>query len=652
MKQVLVIALLITCQFLSAQDYKFGKVSKAELEEEFYPLDSTADAAYLYKYRRSYFSYSQNVGFRLITEIHQRIKIYTSEGYEYANQMITYYNPERGDRESVSGIKGYTYNLVDGKIKKEKLSKSGIFKEKINIYNSRVKLTMPDLQEGSVIEIKYEITSPYATSIADVEFQKGIPIKTLKSQLEFPEYYTFNKTSKGFYNVPMRSTTKPGSIGNLRFTVHNFTFEDTNIPALRDDEAFVSNINNYRGGMKFELANTNFIKIGGSFKNYSTTWESVSKNIYKSKSFGGELDKTSYYKDDLKLITEKAATSNEKLFAIFEFVKRKVKWNGIYGKYSDKGLRAAYKENEGNVADINLMLTSMLRSSGFNANPVLVSSRGNGIPLFPTSKGFDYVITMVSLPDNSYILLDATEPYSLPNVLPVRALNWNGRVVTKNGASSWVKLTSSVPAAEENMIMVKLTEDLELEGIARTIYKNLNAVNFRRNYNHIKDEKLVEKFEENNNVEVDNFKISNQNNIGKAIVRNVKFTSEDLVEQINDKIYIEPLLYLTKRQNPFKLEERKFPVDFATAWKDLERVTIELPEGFKVESLPESKAIALPDNIGVFKYQVQQLGNKIKTVSSLEFNKAMIPAQYYGFLKDFYSQLVKKETEKIVLTKI
>ena len=652
MKQVLVIALLITCQFLSAQDYKFGKVSKAELEEEFYPLDSTADAAYLYKYRRSYFSYSQNVGFRLITEIHQRIKIYTSEGYEYANQMITYYNPERGDRESVSGIKGYTYNLVDGKIKKEKLSKSGIFKEKINIYNSRVKLTMPDLQEGSVIEIKYEITSPYATSIADVEFQKGIPIKTLKSQLEFPEYYTFNKTSKGFYNVPMRSTTKPGSIGNLRFTVHNFTFEDTNIPALRDDEAFVANIDNYRGGMKFELANTNFIQIGGRFKSYSTTWESISKNIYKSKSFGGELDKTSYYKDDLKLITEKAATSNEKLFAIFEFVKRKVKWNGIYGKYSDKGLRAAYKENEGNVADINLMLTSMLRSSGFNANPVLVSSRGNGIPLFPTSKGFDYVITMVSLPDNSYLLLDATEPYSLPNVLPVRALNWNGRVVTKNGASSWVKLTSSKPATEENMIMVKLTEDLELEGIARTKYKNLNAVNFRRNYNHIKDEKLVEKFEENNNVEVDNFKISNQNNIGKAIVRNVKFTSEDLVEQINDKIYIEPLLYLTKRQNPFKLEERKFPVDFATAWKDLERVTIELPEGFKVESLPESKAIALPDNIGVFKYQVQQLGNKIKTVSSLEFNKAMIPAEYYGFLKNFYSQLVKKETEKIVLTKI
>jgi hypothetical protein len=45
-----------------AQDYKFGKVSKEELEEKTYPLDSTADAAYLYKYRRTYFDFLENKG--------------------------------------------------------------------------------------------------------------------------------------------------------------------------------------------------------------------------------------------------------------------------------------------------------------------------------------------------------------------------------------------------------------------------------------------------------------------------------------------------------------------------------------------------------------------------------------------------------------
>ena len=653
MKKKIIILFILIAQIatVSAQNYKFGKVSKEELEEKFHPIDSTADASYLYKYRRSYFNYSDTQGFQLITEIHQRIKIYTKEGFEYATKSITYYNPDSGERESVNSIKGYTFYLKNGKVEKEKLSKDGIFQEKINEYNSRKKITMSKITEGCVLELKYTIVSPYPTSIEDVEFQKSIPIKKLKSQIEFPEYYTFKTIAKGYYSVPMTNTSKGSKIGNTNFRTEIFNFEDENIPVLKNNEAYVANINNYRGGVKFELAQTNFISIGGDFKNYSNSWETVSKQIFKSTSFGSELDKSSYYKDDLEKILANNTTDQDKIGAIFEFVKSQVKWNGFYGKYAEKGVRAAYKENTGNVADINLMLTSMLRSAGLEANPVLVSSRGNGVPLFPTLNGFDYVISIVQFPDNSYVLLDATELYSLPNVLPVRALNWDGRIVTKDGTSSWVKLSSTKHAIEDNMMMVKISDDLIVEGLIRTKYENLNALNFRKNYNHIKEEELIKDYEENNNIETEEFKILNQEDIYKDIVRNVKFSSEDLIEQIGNKLYIEPNLFLTKRENPFKLAERKYPVDFATAWRDINRVSIEIPEGYTVEKLPESLAIALPNNLGVFKYQVSQNGNKVKSLSILEFNSAMIPSEYYAYLKDFYSKLVKKQTEKIVLIK-
>ena len=653
MKKKIIVLFILIAQIatVSAQNYKFGKVSKEELEEKFHPIDSTADASYLYKYRRSYFNYSDTQGFQLITEIHQRIKIYTKEGFEYATKSINYYNPDSGERESVNSIKGYTFYLKNGKVEKEKLSKDGIFQEKINEYNSRKKITMSKITEGCVLELKYTIVSPYPTSIEDVEFQKSIPIKKLKSQIEFPEYYTFKTIAKGYYSVPMTNTSKGSKIGNTNFRTEIFNFEDENIPALKNNEAYVANINNYRGGVKFELAQTNFISIGGDFKNYSNSWETVSKQIFKSTSFGSELDKSSYYKDDLEKILANNTTDQDKIGAIFEFVKSQVKWNGFYGKYAEKGVRAAYKENTGNVADINLMLTSMLRSAGLEANPVLVSSRGNGIPLFPTLNGFDYVISIVQFPDNSYVLLDATELYSLPNVLPVRALNWDGRIVTKDGTSSWVKLSSTKHAIEDNMMMVKISDDLIVEGLIRTKYENLNALNFRKNYNHIKEEELIKDYEENNNIETEEFKILNQEDIYKDIVRNVKFSSEDLIEQIGNKLYIEPNLFLTKRENPFKLAERKYPVDFATAWRDINRVSIEIPEGYTVEKLPESFAIALPNNLGVFKYQVSQNGNKVKSLSILEFNSAMIPSEYYAYLKDFYSKLVKKQTEKIVLIK-
>lgn len=651
LKKIIIVIVFFIQLAVVAQNYKFGKVSKAEIEEQFYPSDSTADAAYLYKYRRSYFDFIQSQGFRLVTEIHHRIKIYTKEGFDYATKSIRYYSPNSGESESVSRIKGYTFSLDKGKIVKEKLSKDGIFKEKINKYNSKVKITMPNIKEGCIIDVKYVFISPYATSIDDVQFQKGIPIKKLKSQVEFPEYYTFNKMSKGFFNIPMKTSSKHGKIGDTNFNIDVFTFEGSNIPALKNNEAFVSNIYNYRGGMKFELANTNFVSIGGDYKNYSTSWKNVSKQIFKSSSFGEELNKSSYFKKDLEVILANNKTDNDKIAAIFQFVKDNVKWNGFYGKYTEKGVRRAYKENTGNVADINLILTAMLRSSGLDANPVLVSTKTNGVPLFPTIKGFNYVISSIKSLDNSYILLDATEQYSTPNVLPARALNWNGRIVTKEGNSSWIKLSSSKSAIEENMMMVKISEDLIVDGFIRTKYVNLNALNFRKNSNHIKEEELITKYEENNNLEIEEFKIINKESLGKPVTRSIKFSSEDLIEQIANKIYIEPLLFLTNRKNPFKSDERKYPVDFTVAWKDQNRVSIQIPEGYTIEKLPEPLAMALPDNLGVFKYQVGQKGSKISVFSILQFNSPIIPAQYYTYLKDFYGKLVKKQSEKIVLVK-
>ena len=92
----------------------------------------------------------------------------------------------------------------------------------------------------------------------------------------------------------------------------------------------------------------------------------------------------------------------------------------------------------------------------------------------------------------------------------------------------------------------------------------------------------------------------------------MKFSSEELIEDINNKLYLEPLLFLTNKTNPFKLKERKFPIDFVNPWQDKNVVSIQIPEGYKVESIPTATAISMTSNIGVFKFQASQVGNKIK----------------------------------------
>ncbi|PWG04710.1 transglutaminase domain-containing protein [Polaribacter aquimarinus] len=668
MKKILVITLLLSQISLIAQDYKFGKVSKEELKEKFYPLDSTADAAYLYKKEYVMFQYDGTLGWTVVKSVHERIKLYTLKDIEFATEKVSLYQ-NRGNKETLVGLKATTYNLEGSKIVKTKLKSKDVFKESLTESYILEKFTMPNLKKGSIIEWKYKKVSPFYYYIDDIEFQSTIPIKNLEVKVRIPEYFFFKNHYKGHlgkyfkkgkvgrsikYSYREQSNKRRLKTTSYTETVdlneNTFEIREKDIQPLDDKEPFVYNINQYQAGAKFELS---YVKFPNSpIKYYSTSWGKVSKQIFKSSLFGREIIKNKYYNNDLQNLLKSTNSDLEKVALIFNFVKFRMKWNGKYGKYTDKGVVKAYKEKVGNVADINLILISMLRSAGLNSNPVLVSSKGNGIPLFPTLDGFDYVISMVEFPSGGYVLLDATEPYSPPNILPARALNWNGRKVTKEGISSWVRLDAPSHALEENNLIVKVSEDLMLHGMIRTKYSNLNALNYRKRYNHVKDDNVLSKIEEDYNIEVDNFKVENKVNLGKPIVRSIKFSSENFVEGINGKLYIEPLLFLTQYNNPFKLKSRNFPVDFATPWKDRNIVSIQIPKGYKVEKLPESIFISLPNNLAAFKYDIIQKGSKINTVSTLQFNKAKIIPENYNNLKEFYSQLVKKQSEKIVLVKM
>ncbi|WP_272151375.1 DUF3857 and transglutaminase domain-containing protein [Tenacibaculum aiptasiae] len=668
MKKTLFILALMLSLTTVAQKIKFGKVSKEALEEKLNPKDSTASASYLYKKRRTYFKHEQgNGGFHVVTEYHERIKIYTKEGFKYANKKIYYYRPKVGKKEDISSIKAYTFIIENGKIVKHKLQRKDIFDEQINKYRSQKKITHPNVKEGAIIDLKYTIKSPY-WEIRTLNFQYPIPVKKLDYKVEIPEYFVFNNSSKGYYGIIPQKSKKNQSIilnsktrpetGSIKATFHSTkvpyltkvdAFFKENIPALKTNEPFSGSLNNYRGAIQYELAGTRF--PNSSYQNYSTTWKNVCKTIYKSSSFGKELEKSSYYKKDLTNLISSAKNDYEKIAIIFQYVKSKVNWNEFISKYTDIGVKKAYKEGVGNSAEINLMLTSMLRFAGLNANPVLVSTKSNGVPLFPTLDGFDYVITKVNFSNGKYALLDATEKYSYPNILPYRTLNWYGREIFNDGLSNQVNLVPSTPTKENNILYVKIDNTGSIEGMFRKSLTDHTAMFYRQKNNLKKDEDRITSLEEKYNIEIDEFKVLNKKALGKPISQSIKFTGDSHIEEINNKLYFSPFFFLATTENPFKSEERNFPVDYIMPWQDKFSISITIPEGYTVESYPQKLAIGLPNNLGVFKYNISVTENKIKLSSLLEIKKNIIAPQYYSSLKLFYKQLVEKQTEKIVLIK-
>jgi len=670
-KILLVFSVFLSASIATAQEFKFGKVSKEEVKEAFYSKDSTVDAAYLYRYRKTYFEYMESSGFHIVTEYHNRLKIYNKSGLDWAVEEISYYKPDSNEKEEVVGLKGFTFNLENGKVVKEKVVSKEIKDEKKNAFYSVKKVPFPNVKPGSVLDIKYKVVSPYATIIDDLDFQFGIPVKRIDYKVIIPSYFTFSKKNKGYYSIHPKinkvntsqtitsnvrtSAGYVGASGNqkrsskLEYFNENIVYQADDVPAISKDEPYVYSLNSYRGGIDFELIKVQFPNSNPKF--YSSTWEKISRDIYQSSSFGGELSKVGYFENDLTPILSGSSSSLDKLVRVYQYVKSKVKWNGVYGWRKQLGGKKAFKEGVGSVADINLMLTSMLRFAGLNANPVLVSTKSNGIPVYPTQKGFNYVVSSVTLDNGGVVLLDATDGYLMPNQLPIRAINWNGRMIMKDGVSKWISLKSNKFGIEDHQLSVKLDQEGVINGMFRSKYYNLNAYTFRKSNNHLAEEELISKLEDKHQIEIDNYRLGNKLKLDKAVSQMMKFSTEDWVEVINNKLYVNPLMFLTKERNPFKSNTRSYPVDFISPWKDNFTVSMQLPQGFKVESLPESISMSMDDDLGMFSYKISEVNGVIKATVLVQINRGEITPNYYNVLKEFYAQIIKKQNEKIVLVK-
>lgn len=665
-KNLLIIAFLfIGIQINYAQKKELGNVTIEELKEKVHPKDSSAVAAVLFEKGKTYFEYSQEDGFLLITNVEVKIKVYKKEGYDFANKSVRFYIGGTA-KENISFSKAVTYNLNNGQIEKTKLKSEGEFTENINKFWSRKKITMPNVKEGSIIEYKYEIRSPYISTFPEWSFQQSIPVNSSEYQTLVPEYYVYNVYRKGslqpveIKNSISKSVAISEKVLNINkgYSRENSTFNYSeqqiiykleNIPALKE-EAFVNNIDNYKTSVYHELSQKRLPQAVAEF--YSTTWEDVTKKIYENEDFGDQLNKENYFEEDLKNVVKDLENRDEKIAAVFNYVQNRMNWNKYYSYSCDEGVKKAYQDKTGNSAEINLMLIAMLRHIGLDANPVLVSTRANGISIFPSRTAFNFVIASVTT-DNGIVLLDATSKISSPNILPLYDLNWFGRMIRKDGTSELVDLMPKLVSDDVVNMLVSIDNQGQVSGKVREQYFDYAALNYRDRYLGLSNDSYLENLEKRHEgLEIADFELTNDKIINEPIIEKYSIKSNNLTEQIGDKIYFEPLLHFTQSENPFKQETRQYPIDFAFPFKDKYMVNITIPQGYQVESIPKSASFAMANNYGSFNMSTSNTDTQIQVVVNFIINASIIPSEDYDTLKEFFKIVIDKQKEKIILKKI
>ena len=103
--------------------------------------------------------------------------------------------------------------------------------------------------------------------------------------------------------------------------------------------------------------------------------------------------------------------------------------------------------------------------------------------------------------------------------------------------------------------------------------------------------------------------------------------------------------------NPFKLETREYPVDFGAPFDEVYIIKVKLPAGYSVDEMPKPKVLLLPGNAAKYVMSSALNGDAVTVTSTLSVNKTMFTSDEYQGLREFYSQVVAKQTEQIVIKK-
>lgn len=645
----LIVALLVLSAIVTKAQGNNSAVTLAQLQQAVHPSDSTAPAAYLYNKGKSWFE-MRSFRWFLITEVSCRIKVYKTSGYDFINKEAITFSRDP-DKEQIF-TNACTYNLTGTAIERSPLTNEGIYTTKTEV-SVRQKITMPNVHKGSIVEYTYKITTPLFY-INEWQFQQEIPVDYSEYEISIPEFLSFNQYLKGFETV---AETLPVRVRQDNYTVNKVGYVVKNVPPLKE-EAYVNNINNYLSSVRFELSSTDYYH-GLDVKKFSTDWQAVATSIHDREDFGKQTEPTGFFKGVLRTVINDKMNRAEKAAAILRYVQDKMTWNGEYGYICDTGIKKAFAAHTGNVGDINLMLVNMLREANLDANAVLISTRKHGMAVYPSTMAYNYVIAAVANEGN-LILLDATSKYSMPDILPIRALNDVGRMIVQIGAqrdhryfAKEVPLYAKTISKENYAISAKVGPGGIVSGRARAQLYDYFGYMAAENMTALDDETLRVNLEKDKKgLEAEDYKVLNKSAAGgKPLVQEYSFKDTGSAEMLAGKLYVNPLLYMAEAVNPFGLDDRQYPVDFIFPFRHTFQIRLEIPEGFVAEHIPENKKEQFAGTLGEYNFAVSVNGNVIQVYFSFGMNTAIVQPEHYAALKDFFRSLIEKQNEKIVLKK-
>ncbi len=642
---------------------KFGKISPEDFNVK--EIDTGTAAVVIADMGSSSFEGNSKGWFTLIYKHYKRIKVLNKNGVDAADMKIYLYS-DGTDEERLLDLKGYSYNLENGKVTETKLDGNAVFKDKLNKHLVVKKFTMPNVKEGTIIEYSYTISSDFLFNLQPWEFQGAYPRLWSEYNVRIPQFFNYVFLKQGYqpfyiedgkqgfqsFNVVVSDDpTSRSQTYNINGNVSDLRWVMKDVPGIKA-EKFTSTLENHLAKITFQLSEYRFPEQ--PVKPIMGNWFSMAESMLKRDDFGAALDKSNnWLDDDMKKICGDGTSKLEKAQKIYAFVRDNFTCTDHSAQFMTATPKQTFNKHNGNVADINLLLVTMLHHEGIAADPVILSTRDNGLTneMYPIMDRFNYVICQAVIDDKPQYL-DASRQYLGFARLSSDCYNGHARVVNATLPRAIYFYPDSLLERKATSVFIFNDEKDKgkMKGAFQTSLGYFESVNTREDLkakgktDFFKKIKSAYSFD----ITIDNPEVDSTKTKDDPLTMKYNFSFDKPEDGV---LYINPMMAEGIKENYFKAAHRFYPVEMPFAMDETYIFDMEIPEGYVVEELPKPARVNFNDQDGSFEYLIDQNSGHVRLRSRLRINKATFMPEEYDSLREFFGYVVKKHAEQVVLKK-
>ncbi|TWF41483.1 uncharacterized protein DUF3857 [Chitinophaga polysaccharea] len=641
---------------------KFGKVSKEEFTDKRFEKDTGAHAIVLSEIGSSAFE-ADGGDLRLVYKVHRRVKIVDKNGFDVATVRVPLYKGDTRE-EKLLNLKAAAYNLENGEVVETRMDSKNIFNDKQDKSLLVKKFTLPAVKEGTIIEYAYTVTSPFYRYLRSWTFQGEYPRLWSEYSVAIPEYFDYMLIPQGYekfaiekkdysrvtfsFRTERSGATGPADMVTVTPGVTTYHWAVKEIPAIHP-ESFITTVDNYVRRIEFQLSAYNW--PNEARKPVQSSWEELMKDLMKAEDLGGVLNNNNgFLSGTVEDLVKNAKTDQEKAQRIYNWVRNNYTCTDHSALWMEKSLKTVFSGKSGNVVEVNMLLTAMLRKAGLKADPVLLSTRDNGYvyQFYPLFTHFNYMVVHLTIGEESHDL-DASDPLMGFGKLPPGCYNGAARTIDEFATPVFLNADS----LREQKFTSVLLGKMENGAVAGTFMQRptyFESYDIREQVKAKGRDEFFKKIAKSytGEIELTSKEIEDIDSLELPVMTKYEFKMQVGGDDI---VYINPLMGEAYKSNPFTSMERKFPVEMTGVSDEIYSFNMDVPEGYVVDELPKSAIANFNETEGLFQYMVQQVEDHIQLRCRIKLTKANFMPEDYSGLREFYDLIVKKEAEQIVLKK-